>query len=353
MKSKKVTIRQVAERAGVTIGTVSHVLNDTATISAETTARVKDAIRELNYVPNVTARSLRSKRNKMLGILVPNLNNNFYSRILSTFTDLAFAEGYVVQIFGYEYSVEKELQILHTLASASLDLVIIMNGCGDEEGINRLRAAGKQVILADRDSGTEGVCSVCFDNRQGVWKAIELFQRKGYQRVGYLSEPLDLSNVQERYQAYGEAMEKAYGGIREEDIFFCEDFRLDALNNGYRYMKQVLESREKEQLPDAFLATSDLLAIGAMRACRECGYEIPADFGFVSFDNLDICSFVSPAMTSIEQNQVAMGTALFELVKELHKDGGQSRSTQEQSTWEQSAMRRIVLPQKLIERESC
>lgn len=339
MRSRSVTIKQVAQRAGVTIGTVSHVLNKTASISAETTARVEDAIRELNYVPNITARSLRSKRNKMLGILVPNLNNTFYSRILSTFTDLAFAEGYVVQIFGYEYSVEKELQIMNSLSNDSLDVVIVMNGCQDEEGIRRLRDAGKQVILADRSTGVSDVSSIRFDNKQGVAQAITWLKQKGYQRVGYLSEPLALSNVQERYEAYRDSMTAAYGSVREGDIWLCEDFRLDALNNGYQYMKRVLEQKEKQELPDAFLATSDLLAIGAIRACRECGYEVPADFGFISFDNLDISSFVSPALTTIEQNQVAMGTALFELVKTVRGSGGM----QEQ----------IVLPQTLVVRESC
>lgn len=339
MRSRSVTIKQVAQRAGVTIGTVSHVLNKTASISAETTARVEDAIRELNYVPNITARSLRSKRNKMLGILVPNLNNTFYSRILSTFTDLAFAEGYVVQIFGYEYSVEKELQIMNSLSNDSLDVVIVMNGCQDEEGIRRLRDAGKQVILADRSTGVSDVSSIRFDNKQGVAQAITWLKQKGYQRVGYLSEPLALSNVQERYEAYRDSMTAAYGSVREGDIWLCEDFRLDALNNGYQYMKRVLEQKEKKELPDAFLATSDLLAIGAIRACRECGYEVPADFGFISFDNLDISSFVSPALTTIEQNQVTMGTALFELVKTVRGSGGM----QEQ----------IVLPQTLVVRESC
>ena len=339
MKSRSVTIRQVAERAGVTIGTVSHVINGTATISAETTARVREAIRELNYVPNITARSLRSKRNKMLGILVPNLNNSFYSRILSTFTDLAFAEGYVVQIFGYEYSVEKEIQILNTLANDSLDLVIIMNGSGDEEGIRRLREAGKQVILADRNAVSEEASSICFDNRQGIAQAIRLLKDKGCQTVGYLSEPLALSNVQERFEAYRDSMLAEYGCVRREYVYFCDDFRLDALNSGYQYMKRVLEQNDRETLPDAFLATSDLLAIGAIRACRECGYRVPEDFGFISFDNLDISSFVSPALTTIEQNQVAMGKALFKLVQEVRGSN--------------NAHKHIVLPQTLVIRESC
>lgn len=338
MKNKHVTIKQVAEKAGVALGTVSHVLNGTAPISAETEARVREAITELNYVPNITARSLRSKHSKMIGILVPNLNNSFYSRILSTFTDLAFAEGYVVQIFGYEYSIGKELQILHTLSGNSLDVVIILNGCGDEEGIRKLMTAGKQVILADRISSIDGINSIRFDNRQGVSAAVRFLKQKGYRRIGYLSEPLSLSNVNERMLAFRESFRKQYDQ-EPSHIFLCEDFRLDALQNGYRYMKELLNSRQKSDLPDSFLATSDLLAMGAIKACRELGYKVPGDFGFISFDNLDISPFVSPALTTIEQNQVQMGTELFDLVCRLQKDN--------------TIKAQIVLPQTLIVRESC
>ena len=138
--------------------------------------------------------------------------------------------------------------------------------------------------------------------------------------------------------AFRESFRKQYDQ-EPSHIFLCEDFRLDALQNGYRYMKELLNSRQKSDLPDSFLATSDLLAMGAIKACRELGYKVPGDFGFISFDNLDISPFVSPALTTIEQNQVQMGTELFDLVCRLQKDN--------------TIKAQIVLPQTLIVRESC
>jgi len=338
-KKNRITIRQVAERAGVTIGTVSHVINGTAPISPETTARVREAIEELNYVPNITAKSLRSKSSKLVGFLIPNLNNSFYSRISSTFIDLAFENGFIVQILGYEYSLEKELQAINSLASNCVDIVIILNGCGDEEGIKRLLDARKSVILADRVSDVKGVNCVYFDNQKAIFEAIGLLKKKGYRRIGFLSEPLALTNVQERFEAYRTAVEAWGYAFREEDVFICENFQLDAMVNGYRYVKDILQKPEGRQLPDAFIATSDLLAIGAIKAFRECGLKVPGDVGIISYDNLDIASFVDPGLTTIEQNQVLMGTELFRLVKAINE--------------KEAVQEHIVLPQKLIVRESC
>lgn len=330
---------QVAERAQVTIGTVSHVINGTATISAETQARVREAIRELNYVPNTTAQTLRSKKSKLVGFLIPNLNNSFYSRISSAFIDLAFENGFIVQILGYEYSPEKEMQAINSLVSNSVDIVVILNGCGDEDGIRRLLDARKKVILADRISEIPGVKCIFFDNSRTIFDAIALLRKKGYRKVGFLSEPLALTNVRDRYDAYREALSVSGYEFSEENVFICEGFQLNALQNGYRYVKEILETCRTEDLPDAFIATSDLLAVGAIKAFREYGFSVPGDVGIISYDNLDISSFVEPPLTTIEQNQKMMGEQLFETVKAL----SENREVED----------RIVLPQKLIVRESC
>ena len=339
IKKNRITIRQVAERAGVTIGTVSHVINGTASISSETKAKVREAIAELNYVPNITAKSLRSKNSKMVGFLIPNLNNNFYSKISSTFINHAFENGFIVQIFAYEYSLEKELQAIDSLASNSVDIVIILNGYGDEEGIKRLLDAGKNVILADRLSDIDGVSCVYFDNKKAIFEAIELLKVKRYQRIGLLSEPLTLSNVQERFEAYQAALETFGFRFREEDVFICKNFQLDAMVNGYLYVKEILQNNMDRELPDVFIATSDMLAIGAIKAFREFGLDVPGDVGIISYDNLDIASFMNPELTTIEQDQVLMGTELFWLVKAISE--------------KEVVKKNIALPQKLIIRESC
>lgn len=107
-ENRRATMKDVARRAGVTIGTVSHVINGTAPISEETTARVREAIRELNYVPNLAARHMRRKEKRQIGLLIPKLDNNFYARIASVLMEDAYQEDYTVLMLSYEYSSEKE-----------------------------------------------------------------------------------------------------------------------------------------------------------------------------------------------------------------------------------------------------
>jgi len=252
---------------------------------------------------------------------------------------LAFENGFIVQILGYEYSLEKELKAIESLAGNSVDIIVILNGHDDEKGIQRLLEARKKVILADRDSDLAGVSCVYFDNRKAVLEAMELLKEKGYGRIGFLSEPLTFTNVQERYEAYKEGLRTAGYDFNEELVWICEEFRLDPMRNGYQYMNRILRDKKQSVIPDAFIATSDLLAVGAMRALRENGYAVPGDVGVISFDNLDISQFVEPPLTTIEQDQVLMGQELFRMVHRIIENEQTEKKT--------------ILPQRLIVRKSC
>lgn len=336
---KRTTITQVAKEAGVTIGTVSHVINGTAPISAETTERVRRAIKALNYIPNATAKSLRSKKNYTIGLMLPNLNNSFHSKVASAFIDKAYIEGYSVQIHGYEYSLERERRELERLERNNIGTVIIFNGYGDEREIKNFLQKGIPVILADRSSTIAQVPHIKFDNHKIMLDIVSALQKKGYQRIGFFSEPIQLTNLKERFQGYQEALKKCGLSFNPKDVFVRDDLCLDNLKNGYRYMRDILSINEKEMLPDAWIASSDLLAIGMIRAMHECGYQIPADFGVVGFDNTEISGYVNPRLTTVEQNQILLGEKLMEMVKQINCD--------------KKDVENISLEQSLVIRESC
>ena len=155
-ENRRATMKDVARRAGVTIGTVSHVINGTAPISEETTARVREAIRELNYVPNLAARHMRRKEKRQIGLLIPKLNNNFYARIASVLMEDAYQEDYTVLMLSYEYSSEKEKRGLVNMVQNDTETIVIVNGEDDENSIRKLVASGVHVILADRRSTIPG-----------------------------------------------------------------------------------------------------------------------------------------------------------------------------------------------------
>lgn len=337
-KNSRATMKDVANRAGVTIGTVSHVINHTASISQETTKRVLDAIAELHYVPNTMARNMRSKTNHRVGLMIPNLTNNFHARIASNFVDLADRNKYIVYIMGYQYSLEREKKELRSLMEYNVGTVVIVNGCGEEEYIKKLLDRGIDVILADRHSDIEGVPCVEFENCRVYREIIQMLKKKGYRSVGFISEPLVLTNLKDRFRGYEQGLKENGYEWNPNHIFVSERLCLDNTKNGYLYMKELLETKSREQLPQVFLATSDLLAIGILRAIIEAGYRVPEDFGIVGCDNLQISGYMQPRLTTVMQDRELLSLELWKMI--MAKNNGEK-------------VNNVVLPQRLIVRESC
>ena len=182
-ENRRATMKDVARCAGVTIGTVSHVINGTAPISEETTARVREAIRELNYVPNLAARHMRRKEKRQIGLLIPKLDNNFYARIASVLMEDAYQEDYTVLMLSYEYSSEKEKRGLVNMVQNDTETIVIVNGEDDENSIRKLVASGVHVILADRRSTIPGTSYIAYDNHQVLLETIGFLKQKGYQSI--------------------------------------------------------------------------------------------------------------------------------------------------------------------------
>lgn len=339
MTKKKVTITQVAKYAGVSVGTVSNYLNGTVSVSPEKAEKVQQAINDLDYTPDALASSLRSKNSKTIYVLTPNLRNAFYTNIISALMEYAYKAGYSVNISGYEYSDERERKQLRLLGSCKQgSSVIIFNGYNDETEIRRLVKKDMHVILADRQTFVKNTSSVNYENHQVVFELVRLLKEKGYQTIGLMAELTELENIRKRRDSFIEAM--YFYGFKnpEECVFEDKSLSLDKLRNSYLYMKWLLEHNKKENLPKAWIATSDYLAIGMMRAINEKGYSIPDDFGIVGFDNLDLSGYINPRLTTAEQDQELFGKTLWEVVKRMKQTGKTEQ---------------IVLPQKIIIRESC
>lgn len=336
---RKVTIRQVAKYAGVSVGTVSNYLNGTAVVSKDRSDRIQKAIDELEYIPDVLASSLRRKSSRDIHVLTPNLNNGFYTNIISFLMGYAHKAGYTTHISGYEYSLDMEKKQLRILENSKPGtVVIIFNGYNDEAEIKRLIKKEIHVILADRQETIQNTSSIGFDNCSVIYQIINFLKEKNYRSIGLLTELTRLENVKRRRDSFVEAME--FYGYKNPEAFVYEreSLSLDKLKNGYLYMKEILESHPKEDLPQAWIATSDYLAIGLMRAIREKGYSIPRDFGVVGYDNLELSAYVSPKLTTVSQDQKLFGQKLWEVVEHYN----QTNETEN-----------ILLPQEIVIRESC
>ena len=336
---KRATVKDVASKAGVTIGTVSHVINGTASISQETSLRVLTAIEELGYVPNAAARNIRVKHTKTVGLMVPKMSNSFYARIASGFMDKAAKEdNYTVLLLSYEYSLEREKAEIISLIQQNVEAIVIANGYHDEAVVQEALDRDIKVIFVDRRTSNPNIPYIEYDNRAIYGDVIGFLKEKGYHSIGFISESLSMINLYDRYEGFMAGMEKHQYPVCEEHIFISERFREDHMEQGYLFMKKLLNERSKEELPEAFIASSDLLALGIIRAMKEKGYQVPGDFGVVGCDDLEISAYMSPSLTTVRQDRDTLANKMWDITKAAIAG---------------KKVENITLGQELIIRESC
>ena len=337
-KSKKITIREVADLSGVAIGTVSHVMNGTATISELTAQKVWDAIEQLEYTPNYIAQLLRKKQSRIIGCLVPELNNPFYSGILSIFIECAAAEGYKVVVSDYQNNSDKEIEKLQQMIDQKVDAVVLFHGFNDVEMLQKLNQEQIPLILIGREEPSLQVPFIRFEYKTVMEQLISQLHCMGYQNIAFLTEPLQFQDLKERYHCFLESMYHCGHRHPEQYLLEMDTTVKNTFEKSYLFCKDLFISHLKKELPDAFITSSDMVAVGAMHAIKQAGYRVPDDFGVVGCENLTMCNYISPTLTTIEQNKVELGIQAWDLV--FH-------------TLKHEQISPIVLQSKLIFRESC
>ena len=335
--NSKVTIKDVARKSGFTIGTVSNVLNGKDNVKEETRKKVLEAIHELGYVRNLQARNMRIKMNKIIGFLVPKFTNYFYAGILNAFMYNAEKEGYTVFLLDYDYNVDQEKKCIDILLQNQVGTLILANGSGDEEFIKKLVQQGIKIILMDRHIELDGVSCISYKNNEIIEYIIGKLKDKGYKSIGYVSEKIDIVNLKDRFEAYVEGLKKYGYEYNKDFVFISSEFTQNHIAKGYEFADNLIKTHLKEDLPQSFIVSSDLIAIGMLKAFKDNNYKIPGDFGIVGCDNIDIASYVDPPLSTIEQDRDEMGLELWNMTKQLN---------------EGKIVKNKVLDQKLIIRES-
>ncbi len=328
------TLRDVARRAGVSIATVSYVLNGTRPVSPEVEARVWEAVATLRYRPNRLARGLRRKRTHVLGLIVPDSANPFFAEIARGLEDLSFAHDYSVILCNSDGDPVKEQRYLGVLIEQQVDGIALVSACATPVHLAVLRERGIPFVVVDRDlPGLEADC-VLADNFQGGYLATRHLLERGHQRIACIAGPSDLTPSADRARGYWKAMEEA--GIEPLKIWIRRgDFRAES---GYHVARDFL-SLPPAIRPTAIFACNDLMAIGAMRAIGEAGLSIPHDIALVGFDDIVLASYVIPPLTTVAQPTYEMGRLAGELLlRRIQTRSGPSA--------------RYLLPVRLIVRHS-
>jgi len=305
-----VTLRDVADRAGVSVTTVSNVVRGWQFIASDTRARVEEAIAELGYSPHFIAQGLRTGRTQAIGLIVPDLANLYFAVMVETIETAAQERGYNVLVFSTHNSPEREAQAIEQVTARWVDGLLIVQSTQEARTGTLLADLDIPLVALDRvpSDYTGAWCTI--DNHAVVRLAIGHLRDLGHTDIAMIVAPRDISVVEARVEAF-----LALTDGRGRLIPTGDDF---GLHGGYSAIVRLLDAGEA--LPTAFFASNDMMAAGAMRALSERGLRIPQDISLVGMDDVPICSYLTPALTTVRQPLELLANAGIALLLSLIDD---------------------------------
>lgn len=300
------TIQDVAKEAGVSVATVSRVINKSTSVSIETRELVMDAVKRLDYRPNLLGRNLRRAETRLILVLLPNISNPFYSTIVKGIEDVGHRNGYNILLCNTDSEPGREKLYLDLLKNRQADGVIFMAPSLSRE---ELTETGKRYPMVQCCEYKEGakVSHVSIDNFTASQKAVKHLLALGHRRIGLISCDNDYLSTIHREEGYRQALLDA--GIKPEDELARDgDY---SFKSGLRAASRLLLLTER---PTSVFCISDIMAIGAIRAAGERGLRVPEDFAVVGFDNISFASMCDPMLTTVSQPKYDLGCTAMELL---------------------------------------
>jgi DNA-binding LacI/PurR family transcriptional regulator len=314
------TIREVADLAGVSVGTVSHVITGSVPVSEPLRLKVQAAIQRLNYHPNHVARSLKTSRTRTLGIIVPDMTISFYPQVIRGAEMAARRCNYSLIAVNSDDDGERQRELLSLLRSQRVEgiLLVIAAAQTPVTQISRIIEAGIPVVCLDRIPDRLRVDSVSVEDIDAAKMGIQHLVAAGRRRIAIATGPLSLKNERRRLMGCRQALMDA--GLPVQDRLVWEgNLRLEdvAAMCGERL-------RNAASRPDAILATNGPTGLGVLRAIRDCGLKTPDDIAFVTFDELTVADLFTPAITTIEQPAYDIGFRAAEILLQRIEQSAQA-----------------------------
>jgi len=310
------TVKEIAERAGVSIGTVSNVLNGLPSVRESARQRVLKAMEQVDYQPSLLGRALRKDKTNMIVMIVPDITNPFFPGAVRGAEDVAFKHGFRLVLCNSDNDLEKEATYLHemrTYRPSGLIIVPADLSKGTDEAKAYLRT-GCSVVYMDRIPSNWRGDSVTSAHEEGAYLATRHLIELGHLNIATITGPLSLSSATARLDGFRRAMKEAGLPITPEYVQEA-DFNTTA---GFHAAKALLALRRK---PTAIFAANDLIGFGVLAAVREAGLQCPEDISVVGFDNLDESNVASPKLSTVEQFAYQVGSKAAEIVIERNQGG--------------------------------
>lgn len=331
MNKRKATVYTVAEHAGVSIATVSRTLADSRKVSSATRQRVMQAIEDLGFEPNPSARRLAYMKTETIALVFPDISGPFYSTVIRGVEQEAGCHNYNVLIYG-THGKESSGRYLRTLSS-KVDGLIIMARSVDEESLWSLERQGVPFVLMGHSNGQLQCSTIAVDNEVGAYKAAAHLLGHGHQRIGIITGPENSPDNKGRLQGYQKALLDA-GIALQTNRVVSGNFKYEG---GQIAILKLLESSSR---PTAALAANDEMAIGAIDAAQQRGLRVPEDLAVIGFDDIEMSALTHPSLTTVRQPMQLLGEAAVTLLfHRLQNSNG--------------LIRHEVLDTELMVRQSC
>jgi LacI family transcriptional regulator len=307
-----VSIREVATRAGVSVGTVSNVLNRPDIVAQPTRRRVHAAIRELGFVRNESARQLRAGRSRVIGLVILDVANPFFTDVARGVEDEASRSGLSVILCNSDDQLPKEARYLDLLEEHRVRGILITPVGDAEERLAQLQQRGTPVILVDGGSRSGSQCSVAVDDVLGGDVALSHLLRAGHERLAFASGPLSLRQVADRRDGAIRALQRSGGSA--DDLLLIETTALN-VSAGQRVGAAIAELAAGER-PTAVFCANDLIALGLLQEMTRRRIRVPDDIAIVGYDDIEFAAAAAVPLSSVRQPRRQIGRTAAQLLVE-------------------------------------
>ena len=320
---KRVTIKDVALRSGVSKSTVSHVVNQTRFVEDATKQKVLRAIRDLNFRPSSIARSLVSQRTGTAGLLISDVGNPFYHDVILGVEEVAIANGYSIFLCNTGYDLSRGLEAIHSLVDRLVDGIMFMSSNMNIDMIKEVYANSIQSVVLDwgGTNVSEMAATITIDFNIGICEAARHLVELGHERIAFAGGPSSLWTAKIRKQAFLDATTACQPTVK--GIILSEgNLRIEG---GYQAFEELscLSPR-----PTAVIAANDLIALGIMWAACNAGYNLPEELSIIGLDDIDLASRVTPALTTIALPRYEIGRLAMNNLLALIREHSQPKNNQ-------------------------
>ena len=295
----------MAERAGVSIATVSRTVNRIPSVNAELAKRVWRAIDEVGYLPNTQARALVSGRSRMLGLIVSEITNPFFPELVQEFENLAVAQGYEVLIGSTNYEPERTESLIRRMLQRNVDGVAVMTFGIEEELVQKLVEREFPLVFVDAGPDLPNIRVLKVDYGEGIRQAVQHLAALGHRSIAFITGPLHLRSAMARRDAFVKSMAEI--GLTAPSQHIVEGTH--TMEGGMAKMERLLALGD---LPTAVMCSNDMTAIGVLHALYRTTHNVPDEISVVGFDDIHLAQFMLPPLTTVQMSCLHLAAAAVE-----------------------------------------